>query len=121
MLLDHDLLVLEVEEFIVNLLNVHFCPEDVKVAIDAVHDCVVQTIEFLKKVELLLDSSDVLVLGDWHSKELFSTAVCLVPPPKLVKTSLKQVKQRNSGQLNNGSPVFLRLVGRTSSTHPRHL
>ena len=82
------LLILEVEKFIVNLLDVDLRPENVKVAINAVHDSVEETIELLKKVQLLLDASNILILSDWHSKQLLSSAVRLILTPQLIKTSL---------------------------------
>ena len=93
------LLVLEVKQLIVDLLNVHLRPENVKVAINAVHDSVVETIELLKKVQLLLDASNILVLCDWHSKQFLPSAVGLVLTPQLIKTSLHAVKKVKNSRI----------------------
>ena len=51
-----DLLVLEVQQFIIDFLNIHFCPEYVIVPINGVHHCIVQSVQLLEEVKFLLDA-----------------------------------------------------------------
>ena len=48
-------LVLELNEFIVNLLNIDIGPENIVVAMYGINDSIVETIKLLEKVKLLLD------------------------------------------------------------------
>ena len=81
--------ILEVKQFIVDLLDVDFGPYDVEVAIDALHDCVVEAVELLEKVELLAHPVQTRVVGDAQTKQLLTSTVSAELAPKVVKLALK--------------------------------
>lgn len=68
--------VLEVQQFIVDLVDVDIGPEDVVVAVHSVDHVVVEAIELLGQVQLLADVEELGVLRDSETKELLTSGVC---------------------------------------------
>lgn len=82
---------MEVKQIIVDPLDVHFYPENIKVAINGVHDGIVETIELLEEIEFLSDANYVRVVCDHQPEEFLPSCVGLVLLPKVIKSSLKIV------------------------------
>ena len=91
-LLEAHSLVLKVQQFIVDLLNVYLHPQDVVVAIDAVHHCIVETVQLLQQVQLFLDSTHVWIVSDGDSEQFLSVRIDLKLAPEVVESSLVGVE-----------------------------
>ena len=85
-------LVLKVHQFVIDLLNINLCPQYITVAVDAVHDSVVEGVQLDQQVELLLNPSQLLVLGHRETKELFSIRVNLEALPEVVEAGLEHAE-----------------------------
>lgn len=82
--------VLEVKKLGIDLLDVHFSPQNIKVSINASHDIVIQAIQFLQQVELFLCLLYVWIVCDWQTKQLLTSRVGVELTPQVIKTSLEQ-------------------------------
>ena len=94
--------VLEVEQFIVNLLDIHLSPDDVEVAIDALHHSVVETVELLQQRQLFAYALKTRVVGDGQAKQLLAGAVRVELAPQVVESTLHvQDDDGNRNHLQN--------------------
>lgn len=81
--------ILELHEFVVDLLNIDFSPRNIVVAADAVYDVIVQFVQLLEQIELFPYLRQFGVLCVRETEEFFAVLVSLQLTPHAIKAVLE--------------------------------
>jgi len=85
-------LVLEVDEFSVDDVDVDVVPRRVVVSADLLQHVVVQSVQFLQQVQLLANSLQLRILGHLESEQLLAARVRQVLAPQVVEADHEEVE-----------------------------
>lgn len=80
---------MKVKQFIIDLLNVNFNPQNIIVAVDTINNSIVQSIQFLQQSQFLLGANQLRIFSYSEAKQLLAAGVGGVFTPQFIKTTLK--------------------------------
>lgn len=80
---------MKVKQFIIDLLNVDFNPQNIIVAVDTINNSIVQSIQFLQQSQFLLGANQFRIFSYSEAKQLLAAGVGGVFTPQFIKTTLK--------------------------------
>ena len=108
--------VLEVGEFVVDLVDVDLVPADVVVAVDAQHDGVVEAVELLQQCQLLAIGVQRRVIGRRQPEQHLAARVRVEPTPHVVELRLYDVRSPRPHLIITVSPCSATYVRRQRGT-----
>ena len=86
--------VLELEQFIVDLLSVDVGPYQIEITVDRLQDAVVKTVQFLEQIEFPLDLLQSRILGHFQTEQFFAFGVGGELAEQCVKVALDLSKDK---------------------------
>lgn len=85
-------LVLKVDQFGIDLVNVDVDPRDIVVAAYSLQHAVVQLVQLLQQIQLLANALQLRVVSDLHTEQLLAAGKRLVTAPQVVEVQLEDIE-----------------------------